>query len=400
MINARRALLGCLFGLSLVACPEAPKMKQDLFNRGEALYLASASDDAAFEKRKRIIDAVDHASTRVWASFKALDSDVIAQALLRAEARGVDVRVVSDVDHSAEKGLVLLRKKLGALANGTARLQLLGGPLSYSPSPNRNLVRGSDINQITDTFFLIDVNRVINVSEGFAAKHGLRWGFDVISMDIAKDFEDEHTQLFGGVSATKLTYFDGQLKSDMNNRVYYPMPNGVWELYFGPQERLMKRVIDELYAARASVQIITPELDNTFMVDALRYKARYGTIVDLLVDESRAGATTSRFNELKKAFAADKSSADLRVGSEIAATIIVIDAEKARDGQQYQTRVLVVSHELVESIPFDANDVSRISDAFMDGNMWAVSRSSSGSSSDVDHALSAFASAFARGKKP
>jgi hypothetical protein len=58
------------------------------------------------------------------------------------------------------------------------------------------------------------------------------------------------------------------------------MQNGVWEFYFGPQERLMKRVIDELYAARASLQIITPLLTNTFVVDALRYKARIGSIVD------------------------------------------------------------------------------------------------------------------------
>lgn len=389
-----------LFALALVlaSCGEAPDVERELFNRGAPLYIESASDAAALEAR--VVALIDGAKVRAWACFERLGSEKIANALLRARTRGVDVRVVSDVDRAADTGLTLLSEKLDTLPDKSPRLKLMGGPLNYSPGPNRTLTRDSTLNQITHTFVLVDDNQVVNVSEGLDGDNRLRWGFDARSTDLAKDFEDEFTQLFGGVSATTLTYFDGLLKSNTNNRVYYPMPGGVWELYFGPQERLMKRVIDEVYAARASVQIMTPLLSNTFLVDALRYKANVGGIVDVLVDEARLGEATSRFNQLQQALAQDGAHAELRVGNDLGVTIVVIDAERARDGRRYQTRVLVLSHPLVESIPFNANDESRPSDAFMDGNMWVLSRPSHDDSKEVSGALRAFARAFARGALP
>jgi hypothetical protein len=385
------------FFAMLWACA-APDPHSDLFNRSEALYVRSDAEGKALEQRA--VQAIDRAKLRVWASFERLESTDIANALLRAVGRGVDVRVVADIDHKAEAGLALLSQKLGKLDRGSPRLVLMGGPLDYSPEPSRNLGRSGDLDQITDTFLLVDTNRVLNLSKGFGATTDLRWGFDVHSTDVAKDFEDEHSQLFAGVSATTLNYYDGTLKSNNNNRVYYPMPDDVWELYFGPQERLIKRVIDEIYAARASVQIITPELSNTFMVDALRYKARVGGIIDVLVEKGSLARSSSRFNELKKAIADDKASADLRVAEQLGFTAVIIDAERARDGRRYQTRVLMLSHPLVESIPFDASDVSRLSDAFMDGNMWVYSRPSEGDSPNVERALAEFARTFARGTKP
>jgi phosphatidylserine/phosphatidylglycerophosphate/cardiolipin synthase-like enzyme len=384
--------------LVLWAACAAPDPQSELFNRGEVLHVESETQDRALEAR--VVSAIDRAKLRVWASFERLESVAIARALLRAEARGVDVRVMSDVDRKADPGIVLLVAELGELEDGKGRLQLFGDALSHSPQPSRMLDRGSALNQITHTFLLVDDNRVINLSQGFGAAPLARWGFDVRSTDIAKDFEDEHTQVFGGVSATTLNYFDGMLKSNNNNRIYYPMPEDVWEVYFGPQERLMKRVVDEIYAARASVQIITPELSNTFVIDALRYKARVGGIVDVMVDEASRERATSRFDELKKAIADDASQADLRLSGQLGFTAVVIDAERARDGRRYQTRVLVLSHPLVESIPFDASDVSRLSDAFMDGNMWVWSRPGQGASPSVDRALAAFERHFAAGKKP
>jgi phosphatidylserine/phosphatidylglycerophosphate/cardiolipin synthase-like enzyme len=381
----------------LWACA-APDPRSELFNRGEALYVESEADEKALEAR--VISAIDRAKERVWASFERLESVAIARALVRAEARGVDVRVVSDVDRKADPGLLVLIAELGELEDGKGRLQLFGDALGHSPQPTRMLERGSELNQITHTFLLIDDNRVLNLSQGFGAAPFARWGFDVRSTDIAKDFEDEHTQVFGGVSATTLSYFDGMLKSNTNNRIYYPMPEDVWELYFGPQERLMKRIVDEIYAARASVQIITPELSNTFVVDALRYKARIGGIVDVMVDEASVERPTSRFDDLQQALVDDASSAELRLGGGLGFTAVVIDAERARDGRRYQTRVLVLSHALVESIPFDASDVSRLSDAFMDGNMWVWSRPSQDESPSVDRALARFERRFAAGSKP
>ena len=389
----------CMLALALLgACPGAPDMEHDLFNRGEMLYVDSPAAAAALEKQ--VIAAIDQATIRVWTSFERLTSEPVAQALLRAQGRGVDVRVLSDVDRRKDAGIALLVDKLGKLPNGSPRVVLMGGPLSYSPTPTLHLERTSAMNVITHTFVLIDTNHLINLSEGFGSEGHLRWGFVVHSTDVAKDFEDEHSQVFGGVSATTLNYYDGVLKSNNNNRVYYPMQNGVWEVYFGPQERLMKRIIDEVYAARASVQIITPLLSSTFLVDALRYKARVGGIVDVMVDKSSLEDPTSRFEELAKAIQDDKAQALMRVGEKLGTTVVVIDADKARDGRRYQTRVLVLSHALVESIPFDANNNVRPSDAFMDGNMWVLSRPSSGISELVEQAIGKFDATFARGQKP
>jgi hypothetical protein len=387
-----------LLVLMLVAGCAAPDPQSELFNRGEQLLVSSEAESKALEARA--VAAIDAAELRVWASFERLASTAIAGALVRASRRGVDVRVVADVDRKADAGLVVLAKDLGELDEGGSRLVWLGDALGHSPQPGRNLTRGSELNQITHTFLLVDTHRVLNVSQGFGSEPELRWGFDVRSTDVGKDFEDEHAQLFGGVSATTLNFFDGVLKSNNNNRVYYPMPEDVWELYFGPQERLMKRVVDEIYAARASVQIITPELANTFVLDALRYKARIGGIVDVLVDARSVDQAGSRFDELADAIREDGTSAQLRVGERVGVTTVIIDAERARDGRRYQTRVLVLSHPLVESIAFDASDQSRLADFFMDGNMWVWSRPSQDESPSVTRALAAFDRVFAAGRAP
>src|SRR5688572_9206561 len=123
----KRTLTLCAL-CSLLACRDAPDMKHDLFNRGGALYVQSESDAAALDKR--VVAAVDKAEIRVLASFESLTSEPIANALVRAHSRGVDVRVVADVDHKQEAGLALLLKKLGRLDEKTARVQLMGGALS------------------------------------------------------------------------------------------------------------------------------------------------------------------------------------------------------------------------------------------------------------------------------
>ena len=80
--------------------------------------------------------------------------------------------------------------------------------------------------------------------------------------------------------------------------MFYFTQHGYLGLYFGPQERLMKRVIDDAYGATSSIRIVTESFTNQFLLDALRYKASIGYTVQVVVDAESIDAENSLADEL------------------------------------------------------------------------------------------------------
>lgn len=396
-------VLGLALCVLVAACGQAPDPAEmfhtmSLRVQGAGLDGAVTQDDLEAEAVAMIGGAKD----RVWVALEDFESEPIADALIQAQARGVEVKVVGDEDHIDQAGFARLLERDGGLkpleqpvfcgepaADGgptvTRRSVCLGdGALAYSPAPNSAIRREGDQNRMTHNLVVVDGRDVLNLSGGFWAGDEDRFqvGVRATGQDIGRDFEDEVNQMYGGVFATTLSAFNGPLKSDTNNRVWYPTNEGALEVYFGPQERLVKRVIDEVYSARASVFIVAEELTNGYLADALRYKAVNGFKVGVVVDVDGARVPFTETNNLADTFAGlregDDVLPDLRQARGLKQTVIILDSDASPiNGKRYRTRVLVLSQPLLESFSFastGAQTTPRAADPFTDGNLWVISR--------------------------
>ncbi|MEL6177694.1 MAG: thrombospondin type 3 repeat-containing protein [Myxococcota bacterium] len=254
------------------------------FNRFSVLDVGESDEGftltgAALEEQ--LIEEIDNAQTSILVALETFASETVALALVRAHRRGVAVSMVGDIDNRFQLGFRLLE----AQAPGVG-IRYGNGELSYAPQPTISVTRAGDMNRMTNNFFVFDELRVVSLSYGLPSSEEfdqLQLGFWTKSEDFGKDYKDEFDQMFSGVFATTLNSFNSEIKSNTNARVYYPTDRGVVEVYFGPQERPLKRLIDEIYSARGSVWILAEELNNRFILDALEYKALAGLDVRVLV---------------------------------------------------------------------------------------------------------------------
>lgn len=395
----------CALALSTSGCDTSAPETNKSFNRFE-LFVAGPETPSGLsttELEDRAIAVIESAEWRVVAAFETLDSTRIAQALLDAQKRGIDVRFVGDIDNAEEAGTAMLinaetglppfegkdqdPKPFANLGETVRQRYTLGdGAITYAPDPVSTVSRTGNDSRMTHNFIVADVRRTIAFTGGFEADERgnevFQVGFESISEDVAKDFDDEFNQMFGGVFATTLNAFNSPLKSETNNRFFYPGNAGPVEFYFGPQERLIKRVVDEIYKARASVLIVAEEMNNFYIAEALRYKAMNGFDVGLVVDSERKDPSYSKFDDLQDDFdgirAGDDTLPSAREIPGIRQTVVIIDSNRSPiDGQRHRTRVLVLSQPLVSSLSHVQDGqrlLARPADAFMDGHMWALNR--------------------------
>lgn len=399
----------------------APEL-EEMFNTHKALTVTSDSlrgsaegagglvfSQADFEAY--IIEAIGASERRIQAAFEHLESEAVAQALVDAQARGVVVEVVGDVDNTEQAGFRLLLGPNGLQRNSAddeGPVVLGNGELAYNPQLIELITRPSEQNRMTHNFMVIDDLRVINLSGGFMAggEVMVQTGFDSKSEDLGKDFGDEHIQMYGGMFSTTLSPFNGPLKSNTNSRIHYPHNDGDLEVYFGPQERLVKRVIDEIYNARASVTIVAEELTNEFIAEALTYKAAHGFEVRVVVNEANAEVPFSRVDDLRQTFDSLRTGGDspqLVLAPNIATNIVIIDSEPSPisvvRGRRFRTRVMALSEPLLESVAFAQGNTSvpRASDAFADANMWVYNRMPGRDDVNVERYVKLAAAIFAQG---
>ena len=274
--------------LAVAGCSnEAPPVTSQHYNQLTLVESGSggAASKSGAELETFLVEAIGDADESIYAALEDLKSDSVADALIAAYRRGVDVRLVSDIESRGQRGF----RKIEAQA---PRLPIRygDGGLSYQPQPTIDLVRTGAMNQMTHNFLVLDKVRVLNLTGGFrdvpeGRGDDLQIGFDAMSEDLGKDFQDEFDQMFGGTFSTTVDTYNGPLKSNTNPRVYYPTPSGVMELYFGPQERLIKKALDEIYNARGSVWVTTEMLENRFIMEALEYKAMIGLDVKVVIGD-------------------------------------------------------------------------------------------------------------------
>ena len=324
-----------------------------------------------------VVELIGNAARTVDVAFEDFESEAVASALLEAHRRGVRVRVIGDEDKRSQAGFRLLQD---SLPDGPSMV-FGDGPSLYIPVPGVEIPRPGSHNRMTHNVILVDQTTIVNLSAGFPANrfdlHQL--GYLAFSFDLGIDWNAELQQLHGGVFAITTSAFNGPVKSITDSRVTYPGTIEDFEHYFGPQERTLKHLIDEVFRARASVWVAAEALTNEFLLGALTYKARAGFDVRVVLDRDGAGETGSVYLPLLEAIVELNSGEAWPVAlraPDLRMNLVIIDAVPSPiNGVQYETRAYVASQPFFSSIPWQregTSGTSRPADAFMDSNLWAV----------------------------
>ena len=332
------------------------------FNEYSGFVVGSGFDFSGEDLENLAIASIDLTAIRVSVALENFESPRVAEALVRAADRGVDVRVVTDEDRLAQSGF-------GVLQDADIHIEAGDGEILWQAEFGKDpVIRAGEDNQMVHNFFVFDHLRVLTMTNGFegANQSAIQFGFAMNSEDLAKDFEDSFDQLYGGVFSTEMTFFQDGLSSDSNRRSHYPTPDGTLELYFGPQEPVVKEVIDSVYSARSTVWVASPILRNTDLLSALRYKHEAGFDVRILTAEALGRDWSGVFNA--------------KTSDAVTQTLVIIDGGSAIKLPGYaRGKAFVSSIPLLQSVPFyrpngdpNANPVAQASDHFIDGSLMGV----------------------------
>ncbi|MGB0648349.1 MAG: phospholipase D-like domain-containing protein [Bradymonadia bacterium] len=317
-------------------------------------------DESAFEQLA--VDSIDVSEFRVSVALEHFESSLVADALIRAYDRGVDVRVVADTDLADQVGFQRVRDAGIEIVEGDGAF-LWSAEFGKDP-----VIRSGEDNRMVHNFMVFDMLRLLVSTQGFEGDNpsDLKFGFAVNSEDLARDFQDSFDQLYAGVFSTEMTFFSDSVSSDSNRRAFYPTLDGTLELYFGPQEPVVKEVIDSVYSARSDIWISSPVLRNTDLLSALRYKQEAGFDVRILTAEPLPREWSGIF--------------DAQIRPSIRQTLVIMDGDFAQRLPGYaRGKAFVSSIPLLQSVPFyrpngdpNANPVAQASDQFIDGSMIGI----------------------------
>lgn len=382
-----------LFGGCDTSAPEPEFLtKVDLFlSQTEKVPLAQLTADIA-------------ASDKILGAFNDMDVPQLADLLIAAHKRGAFVRIVGDEDSKDQVGF---QKLIAA----DVPVMFGDGEFTYLPDPNlggtleecgiksenvircprnpatddaipaqRVMTRTGAMNIMSHNFLLTNKTTIWNLSRGASSDvTGPLVGYRVESERMYEVFEREQRQLFGGAFSTNLDVYNGPTKSAQQNNPSFNAESylsdvGEFKTMFNPQERLVKKVIDEAYRAKASVWIVTDNLVDDVLVDALRYKDKYFDVRVITNAASQTPAVFEGSDDFVK-----KAPAEMTY----LPTIIIIDSELDPNKEKRPRQVMVLSHPLHRAAAFrilpptrdGGDDRAEIytSDYFIDGNLWGIS---------------------------
>jgi hypothetical protein len=120
------------------------------------------------------------------------------------------------------------------------------------------------------------------------------------------------------------------------------------QAYFGPQERLVKRITDAVYRARASVFILTGDLADEGLTRALQSKAENGFSAKVVV----GSAFGSNAPAISDTFATQTPDVLKYVSpaSDTVPTVVLVDYELDRNGNRSSAPMaFVLSHDLLSA---------------------------------------------------
>lgn len=410
--NIISTLLLASLGFALVASCDnsAPPTRERSFSKMKYYHLAEGTQ----EIKSPLIELLAGATTSVDIALARLEDDAVADALIAARTRGVTVRVVTDTQSMADSGFVKLLAAGVPITSGDGEVRYLPDPTltsileaciqtaQYRECTRRGggaetpddgvMIRPDDYNVMTSNFAVVDDFNVWVSATPLIAGGTVGVGWTAYSQDLGIAFLREFQQMAGGVFASTLDLFNGPVKSTVHGILYdsripdatpgrylqlqpgYVTNEGIVNIQFNPQQRLVKELIDEIYRARGSVFFMTDELIHDFAISAIRYKVNAGFDVRVIVREGTLLPT-----DLVQ-LGVVKTIADV----EYLPTVLITDHTRDRNGREWARTAMSMTHPMYRSAPFEVitpepdsgleNDLVRIypSDFFVDGTLWTM----------------------------
>lgn len=349
--------LGPILALVAGCTPPDPDA---LFNQ---VALTVAADEA--EAAAPFVAAIDDAADAVHAALPAAEDPAVADALLRAWDRGLEVELVIDGDTAAQPAFT-------ALIDAGVPTRLADTGITYFDfAQNLDVSWGSEQTIMAHAFVVTDRRRAVAASTIGRAGAGTRVVFELRGEEIVEDLLSEHVQVFGGTDATAVTAFSNPAKSIADARWRYGTGTDQdLELWFGPQERLTKRVIDAIYAARSAVWVMTDDLANDGLAKALQDKAAWGFDVQVVVGP-RFGESSSLLSRVLEDETPDVQKRQLS-GVDVVPTVVLIDYPDDPEGYRSVARAMVLNHDLYSAARlYRGQEVE--TDQLIDAAMWVLS---------------------------
>lgn len=328
------------------------------------------------EAAKPFVELADRATLTLDIALPEAKDTTITDAIIRAHERGVAVRAMTDIDMAADQGFQDLQ------AAGVP-LRLADGGLAYFDfSINADVAWTSEETHMTHASAQADRKWAVVASHVGSTAAGTRVVFDMRGEDLAYDLFGELNQVFGGVDATSTTAFSAQAKSITDDRYAYQGDSDVvYEVWFAPQERPTKRMIDAVYSARSSVRIITNDFANDGFARALQEKAATGFDVEIIVGEAFRSSSSVLSRELTER-TPDVVKRQV-TGSPVLPTMVLVDMEPLNGSYaKLNPRVFVLSHDLWSSSRlYKGKEV--VNDQLVDGTMVVLADSSGAPSAEL-----------------
>lgn len=355
---SRSTTLFLALSSALVAC-QAPD-PGELFN---ALTVDVIADPAAAEDR--FLEIIESASDSLHVALPDGDNTALIDALSAAWASGLEVELVVDYDQRGDQGIA-------DLIDAGAEVALANAGLTYFEfNLNEDVSWASEDTVMSHAYVIADRQRLLAASTAGHTRTGPRILTEFRGEDLIEDYLIEHNQLYGGLDATAVTAFDAPAKSIADFRWRYGTGTATdLEVWFGPQERLTKRVIDAVYSARSAVWVLTDELANEGLARALQDKAEFGFDVRVVVGPAFRTTSQRLADELLQE-TPDVQKVQIN-DVEGLPTLILVDLPPDAEGYPPHARAMIVSHDLVSSARLYRGQTV-VTDQLIDGSMWVLS---------------------------
>ncbi len=344
--------------LGLLACQGAPEMG-DAFNQ-ISVDVANTPEDAA----KAFVKEINKAKKTLHVAIPMGQELEVATALVAAHERGIAVEVITDIDHAADPGIVML-------AENHVPLTLADDSLTYFEfNIGDDVSFSSESCKMTHAYVIADRTTAVSGTSAGHSGAGDTVLFHAQGEQVIEDLLSEHLQVFGGVDAVSTTAYDALAKSITDVRYRYPTQTDLdLEVWFGPQERLTKRVVDSIYGARGSIHILTNEIANDGLIRALEMKAQDGFPVSVIVGP-QFGTTHS---VLKRQFDDAQGINKMKTTrGDVVPTIVLIDYNKDRQERRNKIQAMVMTHDLYSAGRLLSGQIPIVNDQLMDGTMWTL----------------------------
>lgn len=304
------------------------------------LSTSPGHDDAA----QALVAAIHDASDSVRVALPQDHPDV-RTALEAAAGEGLAVEVVVDIDLAGELAT-------SADVHGYTLTVVDPAVAFFEFGVNLDVAWTGDQVVQSNTWAVIDDRHWWVASGLVPAGSGTVLVAEMTGEDLVRDVLGEHNQLLGGTDATSMDAYNGLNKSLTDLTLRYPLDSGeTLRFGFGPQERLVKQLTDAIYRSRGSVTLVTQDLTDPGVQQALADKAHAGFTVEVLV-----GVATTWVAE---------DPIVRRTASDLLPTLLVTDDGDGRVSASVLSHPVWSAARIVGGTPVT-------SDQFVDGVLWSV----------------------------